>query len=59
MKQFDDVIAKRTCDRRTLNVEPVALGIKPGYENAQIRVAQYYTTYTQSLALVLSLPWCT
>ena len=36
MKEFDDVFAKYTCDRRTPNVKPVRLGIKPGYENKNV-----------------------
>ena len=41
IKEYNDVFAKYTCDRRTLNVPPCNLGIKPEYKNANIRTEQY------------------
>ena len=41
IKEFPDLFAKYTCDRRTLNVDPVRLGIKQEYRNVHIRTEQY------------------
>ena len=35
------MFAKYTCDRRTLNVEPCTLGIKPEHRNTTVRIEQY------------------
>ena len=35
------MFAEYTCDRRTLNVEPCELGIKPEFRNSTVRVEQY------------------
>ena len=35
------LFAEYTCDRRTLNVEPCGLGIKPEHRNSRIRIEQY------------------
>ena len=42
IKEYDDIFAKYTCDRRTLNVEPAKLGIIPEHRNKQIRISQYH-----------------
>ena len=41
IEEKSEAFAQYTCDRKTLNVEPVGLGIKPGYENAEIKIDQY------------------
>ena len=52
INEFNDVFAKYTCDRRTFNVEPVKLGIKPGYENKQIRTAQYPLSSEKRISMI-------
>ena len=37
-KEWDHIFAKYTCDRKTLNIKPVNLGIKPEYRNKNIRI---------------------
>ena len=41
INEFDDIWAKRAMDRKTINVEPVRLGIKEGYSKTYVRTEQY------------------
>ena len=52
MNEYDDVFAKFTCDRRTLNVAPRNLGIKPEYKNSHIRTEQYQLNSEKRIEMI-------
>ena len=46
------MFAKYTCDRRTLNVKPCTLGIKPEYRNQNVRVEQYQLNQSKRIQMI-------
>ena len=52
MKKYGRIFAKRTFSRRTMNVEPAKLGIKPEHRNKVMYAAQYPISATKRLHMI-------
>ena len=52
IKRYDDIFAKRTFDRRTINCEPAKLGIAPEHRDKIFYRPQYPLSPLQRLHLI-------